>query len=90
MSATYAQPFVACDFEGGWTGTVNTQTTYDWVANQWSVPLLASVSKLVRMVASPSASPLASGTGRHLRIAARMGRVAASALVLSFREASKP
>ena len=53
MSATYAQPFVACDFEGGWTATVNTQTTYDWVANQWSVPLLASVSKLVRMGSQP-------------------------------------
>jgi hypothetical protein len=35
------------------THTVNTQSTYDWVAQQWSVPLLFQVSKLTKIGEQP-------------------------------------
>ena len=40
VSNTFLQPFISYAAAGGWTYTVNTQSTYDWVAQQWSVPLL--------------------------------------------------
>ena len=46
VSNTFLQPFVAYAASGGWTYTLNTQSTYDWIAQQWSVPILAQVSKL--------------------------------------------
>ena len=32
-----------------WTFTLNTESTYDWENNDWSVPINAVVSKLVRI-----------------------------------------
>jgi hypothetical protein len=46
ISSTFVQPFIAYAAAGGWTYTLNTQSTYDWIAKQWSVPILAQVSKL--------------------------------------------
>lgn len=53
VSATFLQPFVAYAAPGGWTFTVNTQSTYDWVAKAWSVPLLFQVSKLTSIGKQP-------------------------------------
>jgi hypothetical protein len=53
VSNTFLQPFIAYAAEGGWTYTVNTQSTYDWVARQWSVPLLAQISKLTKFGEQP-------------------------------------
>ncbi len=53
VNSTFLQPFIAYAAHGGWTYTLNTQSTYDWVARQWSVPLLAQVSKLTAIGHQP-------------------------------------
>ena len=53
MSNTFLQPFIAYAAAGGWTYTVNTQSTYDWIAKQWSVPILAQISKLTKIGEQP-------------------------------------
>lgn len=53
VSNTFLQPFIAYAASGGWTFTVNTQSTYDWVAKEWSVPLLFQVSKLTKIGKQP-------------------------------------
>ena len=53
VSNTFIQPFIAYAASGGWTYTVNTQSTYDWIAKQWSVPILAQISKLTAIGHQP-------------------------------------
>jgi hypothetical protein len=53
VSNTFIQPFIAYAASGGWTFTVNTQSTYDWIAKEWSVPLLFQVSKLTSIGTQP-------------------------------------
>ena len=48
MSSTFLQPFLAYTTKDAWTFGLNTESTYDWNASQWSVPINASVAKLVR------------------------------------------
>ena len=49
VSSTFIQPFVAYGASGGWTYTLNTELTYDWVAQQWSVPINFQVQKLTKI-----------------------------------------
>jgi hypothetical protein len=44
--ATFVQPFVAYTTEDAWTFSLQSESTYDWENDAWSVPLNASVSKL--------------------------------------------
>jgi hypothetical protein len=53
VSNTFIQPFIAYGAPGGWTYTVNTQSTYDWIARDWSVPVLFQVSKLTAFGKQP-------------------------------------
>jgi hypothetical protein len=53
VSSTFVQPFIAYAASGGWTYTLNTESTYDWVAQQWSVPIHALVSKLTKIGDQP-------------------------------------
>lgn len=53
VSNTFIQPFIAYAASGGWTYTLNTQSTYDWVAKEWSVPVLFQVSKLTTIGNQP-------------------------------------
>ena len=53
VSNTFLQPFISYAAAGGWTYTLNTQSTYDWVAEQWSVPILFQVSKLTKIGEQP-------------------------------------
>jgi hypothetical protein len=46
ISATFIQPFLAYTTPTAWTFIVQTESTYDWKADQWSVPINASISKL--------------------------------------------
>ena len=48
ISSTFLQPFCAYTAPSAWTFTINTESTYDWKNEQWSVPLNAIVSKVVR------------------------------------------
>jgi hypothetical protein len=47
ISSTFLQPFVSYTTPEAWTFTLNTESTYNWEADEWSVPLNFQVSKLV-------------------------------------------
>lgn len=49
VNSTYLQPFVAYTFKTATTITVNTESTYDWIEEQWTVPLFAGVSQIVKL-----------------------------------------
>lgn len=48
VNATFLQPFLTYTFKSNTTIGLNSETTYDWNANQWTVPLNGFVSQLVR------------------------------------------
>ena len=47
VSNTLLQPFVGYNFGRGLTATVQVESSYDWTARQWTVPIAAGVSQLV-------------------------------------------
>ena len=49
ISATFVQPFLSYITKTKTTLGVNTESTYDWKAEQWSVPVNASVSQLLKV-----------------------------------------
>ncbi len=49
INSTYLQPFVSYTTLDAWTFTLNSETTYDWHAKAWQVPLNAMVSKVVKI-----------------------------------------
>lgn len=53
VSSTFLQPFVSYTTSDAWTITLNTESTYDWQGNQWSVPINFSVAKLVKFGKQP-------------------------------------
>jgi len=53
VNRTFAQPFVSYTTDDAWTFTLQTETSYDWEASEWSVPINAVASKLVRIGGQP-------------------------------------
>ncbi|MBC7779395.1 MAG: transporter [Proteobacteria bacterium] len=53
INATFFQPFVSYTTRDTWTFSLNTESTYDWKAEQWSVPINVSASKLMRFGKRP-------------------------------------
>lgn len=49
INQAYVQPFIAYTTKDAWTFTLNTESTYQWLADQWSVPVNFQVSKLTRV-----------------------------------------
>jgi hypothetical protein len=49
VNATFLQPFLTYTTPTQWTFALNTESTYDWENEQWSVPVNASASRLVRV-----------------------------------------
>jgi hypothetical protein len=49
VSATFLQPFLSYTTKTAWTFSINTESTYDWKAEQWSVPINGSVSKVLKL-----------------------------------------
>ncbi|MCU0293992.1 MAG: hypothetical protein MUF10_18745, partial [Thermoanaerobaculaceae bacterium] len=49
VNATFLQPFVTYVTRTHTTFAVNTESTYDWGNDQWTVPLNCSVSQLLRV-----------------------------------------
>ncbi|XDA99257.1 transporter [Sulfitobacter sp. LCG007] len=47
FSSTFLQPFVSYTTATAWTTALNTEASYDWKAEEWSVPINLSVSKLL-------------------------------------------
>lgn len=48
ISSTFLQPFVAKQFPGGRTITVNSECSYDWKGENWNVPLNLGYSKVTK------------------------------------------
>ena len=49
ISATFMQPFLTYITESKTTIAVNTETTYDWEGENWSVPINFTVTQLLRV-----------------------------------------
>jgi hypothetical protein len=49
VNATFMQPFLSFTTPTAWTYGLNTESTYDWENEQWSVPVNATVSKVTRV-----------------------------------------
>jgi hypothetical protein len=49
ISSTFLQPFVSYTTPTAWTFGLNTESTYDWKTEQWSVPINATATKLLKV-----------------------------------------
>jgi hypothetical protein len=49
ISNTFMQPFVAYTWPSAWTLSVQSETSYNWESEQWSVPVNIGLSKLVKI-----------------------------------------
>jgi hypothetical protein len=47
INNTLVQPFASYTWPSAWTASVQSETSYNWESEQWSVPVNAAVSKLV-------------------------------------------
>jgi hypothetical protein len=53
VNADFVQPFLTYSTKDGWSYAVNTEATYDWTGNHWSVPIHFQVAKIVRFGKQP-------------------------------------
>ena len=53
ISSTFLQPFVSYTTKDAWTFALNTESTYNWEASEWSVPINFTVSKLIVLDKQP-------------------------------------
>ncbi|MHA7777660.1 transporter [Roseibium sp. M-1] len=53
VNATFLQPFLSYTTKDAWTFTLNSESTYDWTSDEWSIPINAMVSKLVTIDNQP-------------------------------------
>jgi len=49
ISNTFMQPFLAYTWPSAWTFSLQTETSYDWERENWSVPINAAVAKLIKI-----------------------------------------
>lgn len=49
VNATFLQPFVSYITQTKTTFTIMTESTYDWEGGEWSVPVIAQVSQLLKV-----------------------------------------
>jgi hypothetical protein len=49
INNTFMQPFVAYTWPSAWTASLQTETSYNWETEQWSVPVNVALSKLVML-----------------------------------------
>lgn len=48
ISNTFLQPFAAYTWPSAWTAALQSETTYNWETEKWSIPVNFALSKLVR------------------------------------------
>jgi hypothetical protein len=53
INSTFVQPFISYTTADSWTFTLNTESTYNWEAEEWSVPVNVVVSKLTQLGKQP-------------------------------------
>jgi hypothetical protein len=73
VSSTFLQPFVAYATKTKTTFSLNTESTYDWHNEQWTVPINLLVSQLIKIGKQPvqlglGAKVYAEGPSGHARI----------------------
>lgn len=49
INNTFVQPFLSYTTSNAWTFTLQTESSYDWEREQWSVPINGVASKIVRI-----------------------------------------
>jgi hypothetical protein len=49
VNSTFVQPFLSYNTKNLWTYTVNSESTYDWNGEEWTIPINFMVSKLVKI-----------------------------------------
>ena len=49
VSATFVQPFISYTTPKATSFSLNTESTYDWESEEWSVPINAAVAQVVRI-----------------------------------------
>ncbi|MEO8614868.1 MAG: transporter [Luteolibacter sp.] len=53
VNATFLQPFLSYQTKTMTTFGVNTESTYDWTARQWTVPINAYINQMVKIGGQP-------------------------------------
>jgi len=53
VNLTFIQPFIAYTTSTATTFTVNSESTYDWTNDQWTVPINFQVSQLIKVGKAP-------------------------------------
>jgi hypothetical protein len=53
VNASFLQPFISYTTADAWTFALNTESTYDWISETWSVPVNFTVSKLINIGTQP-------------------------------------
>lgn len=53
VNSTFLQPFLSYTTADAWTFALNTESTYNWETNDWSVPINMMASKLVTFGKQP-------------------------------------
>ena len=48
ISSTFIQPFLAKQFAGGRTITLNSESSYDWIGENWNAPVNLMYSKVTK------------------------------------------
>ncbi len=49
VNSTFLQPFLSYTTPDAWTFTLQTESTYDWEAEEWTVPINGVVSKVIKI-----------------------------------------
>ena len=53
VNSTFIQPFLSYTTRTAWTYTLNLESSYDWEAEQWAVPIHVQVAKLLKFGKQP-------------------------------------
>jgi Putative MetA-pathway of phenol degradation len=53
LSSTFLQPFLSHTTKTAWTYGINLESSYDWKAGQWSIPVNLTIGKLRKMGGKP-------------------------------------
>lgn len=78
ISSTFVQPFVSYTTKSAWTFGLNTESTYDWKRDQWTVPLSGRCRSSRASASNRSASASVPVTTPIRRAAGRMASACAS------------
>lgn len=49
VNRTFVQPFLSYTTPSAWTFSLQSESAYDWTTSEWSVPINAAISKIVKV-----------------------------------------